>query len=322
MNKIYIGIDLGGTNIAVGIVTEDCRLLDKDSVPTGRERGFSEIMKDAVGLIHALLQRNSMDTSQICAIGMGAPGVTDPDKRIIFKEVNFPAFKDENLEAELGKYFPGVPVYLENDANAAAYGEALCGAIQGVSDAVVVTLGTGVGGGIILNGKIYSGFNHAASELGHMVLNVSGPACACGRRGCFESYASATALIRQTKEKLEAYPDSMIHEMIDHNLDNINGKTAFDAAKQGDVAGTRIISDYIAYLSAGITNIINLLQPEAIVIGGGICKEGEYLLSRVRAHVERDAYSAEGVPATRILTAKLGNDAGIIGAAMLWKQQN
>ncbi len=321
MSKVYIGIDLGGTNIAIGLVNEACQLLDKGSVPTGRERTCAEIMRDAAGLTSVLLERNGMDPSQVCVIGVGAPGFVDPKKRIIFEEVNFPAFKNENLEEELGQYFPGIPVYLENDANAAAFGEAICGAVQGISDAVVVTLGTGVGGGIIMNGKIYSGFNAGASELGHMVIDLNGPLCACGRRGCYENYASATALICQTKEKIEAYPDSIIHEMIGHNPDNITGKTAFDAAKQGDPAGQQIVSEYIEYLGMGVVNLINMLQPEAIVIGGGICKEGDYLLSRLQAFVDQFSYTPEGVPKTKLLTAALGNDAGIIGAAMLWKQE-
>ncbi len=318
---MYIGIDLGGTNMAVGLVDETGRLLDKASVPSGRERTFPEIMMDSVDLIRTLLARNKIDASELRGIGMGAPGLVDPKKRIIFEEVNFPAFHNENPEKEMANYFPGVPVYLENDANAAAYGEAVCGAIRDVSEAVMITLGTGVGGGIIVGKKIYSGFNFAAGELGHMTLDINGPVCACGRRGCFETYASATALIRRTKEVIEENPDSIIHEMIGHNLENVNGKVAFDAAKQGDSAGEQIVSEFVSALAIGIANVINLLQPETIVLGGGVSKEGDYLLSRLMPLVRQFSYAPKCLPETKLKMAKLGNDAGIIGAAMLWKQE-
>ncbi len=319
---MYIGIDLGGTNLAVGLVDAQCHLVAKKSAPTGREREFSEIMAEAASLIGQLLQENGVDIGQLKAIGMGTPGLLDFNNKTILRTSNFPKIKNHNVEAELQKYFPTVPVYVENDANAAAYGEALEGAAKGISNVVVVTLGTGVGGGVIIDGKIYAGFNHAGSELGHMILNFEGPQCGCGRHGCFETYASATALIRQTAETILEYPDSVIHNMIGYDPQNITGKTAFDAAKQGDAAGEKIVSRYVEYLAMGIVNIMNIFQPEVIVIGGGICKEGEYLLSRLEnyEHIKHYSYRPPEIPSTQFVTAKLGNDAGIIGAAMLWKQ--
>ena len=317
---MYAGIDLGGINIAVGLVDDDYSMIAKGSVPTGRERTFGEIMKDAADLINRLVAESGRTAAEIRAIGMGAPGVPDVEKKTVIYACNLPQVHHSSLKDEMAKYFPGVPVYVENDANAAAYGEILAGAAKGLANAVVVTLGTGVGGGVIIDNKIYAGFNHAGSEIGHMVLNFNGPKCGCGRSGCFEAYASATALIQQTKEMIQSYPDSVIHDMIDHNPDNINGKTAFDAAKQGDRAGEKIVSKYLEYLGIGVMNIVNMLQPEAIVIGGGICKEGEYLLAPLRKYVATYAYTNE-VPQTKLLAASLGNDAGIIGAAMLWKQQ-
>jgi len=317
---MYAGIDLGGTNIAIGLVDASYKIIAKDSVPTGREREFAEIMHDAAMLLQRLLDENGYTSEDLQAIGMGAPGAPDVQKKEIVEVSTFPKVYHANVAEELAKYFPGIPVYLENDANAAAYGEVLAGAATGADNCVVVTLGTGVGGGVIIDNKIYAGFNHCASELGHMVLNFNGPACGCGRRGCFEVYASATALIQQTKDTIKDYPESCIHEMIQGDEAKINGKTAFDAAKQGDAAGEKIVSRYIEYLGIGLVNIVNTLQPEVIVIGGGICNQGDYLLNPLRDYLARYTYSTE-IPQTKILAASLGNDAGIIGAAMLFKME-
>lgn len=316
---MYLGVDLGGINIAVGLVDENYRILHKDSVPTGRLRSFEEIMKDMAELCRKVTEEAGYRMEDVSSIGIGSPGTPDVvEKRVIYTN-NIVNFVDVNLEKELQKYFPGMAVYVENDANAAAYGEILAGAAKEFSSAVVVTLGTGVGGGVIIDNKIYAGFNHAGSEVGHMVIIKDGVPCTCGRKGCFEVYASATALIRETAEMIEKYPDSIIHEMIDRNPENINGKTAFDAAEKGDAAGCEIIKQYVEYLGTGISNLINIFQPEAIVIGGGISKQGENLLVPLREYVKKNCYT-HGVPESKIMTAKLGNDAGIIGAAMLWKQ--
>lgn len=316
---MYVGVDLGGTNIAIGLVEENYEIIAKGSVPTGKERPFADIIADAAQLIQKLLMEVGKTAADVQCIGMGAPGIPDAKNGIIVYASTFPHMAFSNAQAEFEKYFPGVKVYVENDANAAAYGECLAGAAKGVDNVVMVTLGTGVGGGVIINRKIYSGFNYNASELGHMVLNFNGPACSCGRNGCFEVYASATALVKQTAETIQSYPDSIIHQMIDHDPSKLNGKIPFDAAKQGDRAGQRIVDKYIEYLGIGIANVVNLFQPEMIVIGGGVCKEGDYLLKPLFAYVDSQKYT-DKVPQPKLVTAVLGNDAGIIGAAMLWKQ--
>lgn len=316
---MYIGVDLGGTNIAIGLVNDNYEIVAKGSVPTRKERAFEEIISDAAQLIQELLLKVGKTAADIQYIGMGSPGIPDAENGIIVYASTFPHMAYSNAQAEFEKYFPGVKVYVENDANAAAYGEYLAGAAKGVDNAVMVTLGTGVGGGVIINQKIYSGFNNNGSELGHMVLNFNGPACSCGRNGCFEVYASATAIIKQTEETIQSYPDSVIHQMINHDPSKLNGKIPFDAARQGDRAGQRIVDKYIEYLGVGIANVVNLFQPEVIVIGGGICKEGDYLLKPLFAYVDSQKYS-DKVPQPKLVTAILGNDAGIIGAAMLWKQ--
>ena len=208
------------------------------------------------------------------------------------------------------------PVYIGNDANVAALAEYYV-ADEKVDTFIAITLGTGVGGGIVLGGKVLEGAAGGAGELGHIVLEHNGVQCTCGRKGCWEAYASATALINQTKRAIEENKDSLMYKLVDGNLDNVNGKTAFDAAKQGDAAGQAVVDKYIEYISVGRIDIINIFQPEMIVIGGGICKEGDYLLSPLKKLCLGDNYGGSAV--TKIEIAKLGNDAGIIGAAFLGK---
>ena len=204
------------------------------------------------------------------------------------------------------------PVHVENDANAAAYGEYLAGSAKGAKNAVCITLGTGVGGGVIIDGRIYSGFNYAGAELGHMVIEVDGPECTCGRRGCFEVFSSATGLVRMTREAMKAHPESVMHTMGEPG-----GRTAFNAMRQGDSAGKEVVDSYIKYLAAGIANVINIFQPEILSIGGGVCNEGDALLNPLKEAVAGEVYTRRGQKNTKIVIATLGNDAGIIGAAFL-----
>ena len=317
---MYIGIDLGGTNIAVGIVDENCNIVRKGSVPTERKKPFEEIVKAMADLALKLAAEEGLEPSDITQIGVGSPGALNKEKTGIVFASSFPTFRNVSLLDELRKYFPNADVCVENDANAAAYGELIAGAAKGLSHVVIVTLGTGVGGGVIIDKKIFSGFNCAAGELGHMVIDMNGIPCECGRRGCWEVYASATALIKQTKEAATKNPDSAIWEVVDGDLERVNGKTAFDAAEKGDKTAKEVVDKYIYYLSVGITDVVNLFQPEAVVIGGGVSKQGEVLLQPVREFIAKESYGGT-LPRAEIMTAKLGNDAGIIGAAMLWQQK-
>lgn len=317
----YIGIDLGGTNIAVGIVNENAEIILKGSTPTGRERAFSEIMADMGALCEKLIADANIKKEEVGAIGIGVPGSFDKETVSVLYCSNIPSFSNVSVGDELKKSFPDAKIYIENDANAAAFGESVAGAAKGGKDVVAITLGTGVGGGIIIGGKIYSGVNNASGELGHTVISIDGAPCNCGRKGCFEAYASVTALIRETKEILPEYPESIMHEMIEKD-GKISGKTAFSAMKQGDIAGKKVVDQYIKYIGVGVVNIINTFQPEKIVIGGGISKEGETILAPLREFVEKEEYTrnSKGVKRCEIVAAELGNDAGIIGAAMLFKQ--
>ena len=316
-----IGIDLGGTNIAAGIVDENSKIIIKDSVPTGRTRSFDEILADMVELLRKLLKDAGIDESEVLSIGIGCPGNVDMKNKSVLYANNIPSFNNAPIGKELKRHFENMDIYVENDANAAAYGEYIAGAAKDNKDIIAITLGTGVGGGIIIDGKIYGGVNYAGAEFGHMVIEPGGVPCSCGRCGCWEQYASVTALISQTEEKIKKYPDSKIHEMIKKD-GKISGRTAFDAMRSGDIAGKEIVDDFIRHIAVGTINLINIFQPEKIVIGGGISKEGDTILVPLKKFIDNEEYARdmENLSRTKVVMAELGNDAGIIGAAMLYKQ--
>lgn len=320
--QYYIGVDLGGIHIAAGIVDETGNIITKGAVPTGRTRPFTEIMKDMADLCQKLIKDASLSATDVKVIGIGCPGTVDTEDVKVVYANNLPDFSDKCVGDELKKYFPHVEVYIENDANAAAFGEMIAGAAKGEKDVIMVTLGTGVGGGMIIGGKLYSGHKNAGGELGHMVIERNGLPCTCGRNGCWEVYASATGLIAQTEEKIKAYPDSIIHKMAEENGNKINGKIPFDAMQAGDPAATAIVEQYLEYVSIGVVDLINVFAPKKLVIGGGISHAGDALLKPVQAYAATHVYgTAEGgTCVTEIALAELGNDAGIIGAAMLFKQ--
>lgn len=314
-----IGIDLGGTNLKGGICDPCGRLLKKLSFPTGRGASAEDIMNGMAALCNNLLDSVGTTRSELDYVGLAAPGTMDLEKGELVFCNNLP-FKNFPITKEFSAVFGDCTVYLENDANAAALGEALCGGAKGCKDMVLITLGTGVGGGVIINGKVFSGFNYAGGELGHMVISVDGRLCTCGRRGCWEAYSSASGLILSTREAMQRHPKSLLWSVAE-TLDGVDGQTAFRAADKGDGAACKVIDSYIKYLSTGIINIINILQPEVLCIGGGISNEGKKLFDPLIAAVEKEQYSRYCEKKTDIRLATLGNDAGIIGAAMLGKQQ-
>ncbi|NLL06589.1 MAG: ROK family protein [Clostridiaceae bacterium] len=311
----YVGIDLGGTNIAAGLVNKAGEIIYKDSTPTNAQRPYTEIIKDMADLTLKVIKEAGVNIDEVEKIGIGSPGTPDCKEGILIFSGNL-NFRNVPIKAEMQKYID-LPVYLDNDANCAALAEEVAGSAKGTKHSVTITLGTGIGGGIIIDGKIYSGFNFAGAEIGHMVMVCDGIQCTCGRKGCWESYASATALIRQTTKAAQENPDSIINKLIEGDFSKINAKTAFDAAKQGDETGNRVVQQYIKYIAEGLINVINIFMPEVVVIGGGVCKEGDYLLKPLKELVYAGVFSREEIPQTQIKTALLGNDAGIIGAAML-----
>lgn len=306
----YIGIDLGGTNIAVGLVDEDCKIVHSDSVPTLKERHWSEIIRDMAELALKVVADSGHSLDEVKAVGIGCPGSIDKDNGVVVYSNNI-VMDHVPMAEEIRKYID-LPVFLENDANAAALGEyAIYG--EGVSSFVFMTLGTGVGGGIILNGKVWSGFNGAGAEIGHQSLVFDGKPCTCGRRGCLEAYASVTALIQQTTEAIEQNPDSAMAQWAkDHG--RVTGRTAFECAKAGDAAAIAVRDRYIQYVAEGICSIVNVLQPEILAIGGGISREGDTLLDPIKAYFATNDYNKH-MKKTDLRIARLFGDAGIVGAA-------
>ena len=312
-----LGIDLGGTNIVAGVVDKKYKIVAKASCKTAVPRPESEICDSMAEVAKKAVEKAKLTMDDIESVGIGVPGAVNPKTGVIEYSANL-FFHNwevvEMMEERLGK-----KVHIENDANAAALGEYLAGSAKGARNAVAITLGTGVGGGIIIDGKIYSGSNFAGAELGHMVIVKDGKECACGRRGCWETYASATGLINLTKQKIlsEKLEFSYMLKLCDGDINKVNGRTAFDAMRDGDPTAKSVVEEYISYLSCGLVNIINIFQPDVLCIGGGISNEGENLLAPVRSYVERERYTKHNDKQTVICKCTLGNDACIIGAAYL-----
>ena len=313
-----IGIDLGGTNIVASVVGDDYNIIGTSKTPTNSPRSADEIFDDIADVCEEAVKAAGLTMEDIDSVGMGTPGTVNQDGIIEF--ANNLAFNNVPARTMLAKRInkPEEKVFIENDANCAALGEAYAGCGNGAKDFVAVTLGTGVGSGVIIGGKIVNGVNYAGGECGHMVIVVDGEQCSCGRKGCWEAYASATALIRQTKKAMEEYPDSLMHKLAKEE-GKVSGRTAFDAMRLGDIAGIKVVDDYIKYVACGLINIVNALQPEIICIGGGICNEGETLMKPLRRFVQSERYSIHSKIQTKIVKAELGNDAGVIGAALLGK---
>ena len=313
--KYYIGIDLGGTNIVAGVVNENYEIIAKASTKTNCPRPANEIADDMAKMAIQAMENAKLTMDDIGWVGIGTPGIANSSTGIIEYSNNL-GFENTPMVEMIQKHI-NKPVFIENDANAAAYGEFVAGAAKGANNAVCITLGTGVGGGIVIDGKIYSGSNFAGAELGHTVISVDGPQCSCGRKGCFEVFSSATGLIRMTKEAMEAHPESGMHALSAERGGKVSARTSFDAMRAGDATAKQVVDDYLKYLAAGITNTINIFQPDVLCIGGGVCNEGDALLVPVKELVAKEVYTRNSKKNTEIVIAKLGNDAGIIGAAFL-----
>lgn len=316
--KYYLGIDLGGTNIAMGVVDEEHRLIQKASIPTPKGKDGEALADLMAKEARIFAESLGLTLAQMEWIGLGAPGHVDPVKGELIFACNLDLYHCPM--AQMLKDRTRRSVYLGNDANAAAYGEALAGAAKGTRSSVTVTLGTGIGTGIVLNPKILEGYSYCAGEGGHMVIIAGGRSCNCGRRGCWETYASATGLINSTKEAMQQNSQSVLWELVEGDLYKVTGRTAWEAKAKGDFTAIQVIEQYIQYLACGVVNIVNLVEPEMICIGGGISAQGENLLAPLRELVNREKYSRYGGQSTTVVAATLGNDAGLIGAALLGKQ--
>ena len=313
MKKYRLGIDLGGTGIKTGVIDENNNIIFKHSAPTCTDKPFEEVVRDIADAAKTVAKEAGLTFEDFPIVGLGTPGFVDKQGNLVFSGnlgwTNVP------FKTELEKYIP-VPVYISNDANCAVVGEIIAGSGKGYKNAIMVTLGTGVGGGIVIDGRLYAGGDGMGTEIGHIPLVVGGEQCSCGAKGCFEAYASVTALIRDTKRAMESDPNSLLHEYAEKE-GKVSGRTSFDCAKKGDKTALAVVDHYMEYVAAGIGGLISTFRPEAILIGGGLSNEGDYLLKPLNERVGKYVFAYKNIGASPIVKASLGNDAGIIGAAYL-----
>lgn len=312
-----IGVDIGGSKIAAGIVDKDLKLVSKKMVPfprTGNPLDSIEAMKT---LIKSLVAENGLDLADAVSIGLAVPGSSDSERGIVIDAHNL-NYHDFPLCALISEAFPGVPVYLENDASAAALAEYYCGAFRGCSSGLLITIGTGIGGGLVLDGKLFNGGKRNGFEFGHAVLLFGGEPCTCGQKGCIESYCSAAALVRQGRRAAEQHHESEMYTRTGGDLSKINAKLVMDCAREGDAVASEIYEQYTAYLGATACTAIALFDPEIIAFGGGVSNDGEFLLSPIREYAKQYAFFKNHA---KIVTAQMKNDAGIVGAAILYLQK-
>lgn len=313
-----IGIDIGGTSIKAGLVDENYKIVRSMALPTlsceGKDDG-EKVAACVVRLMRELCEAQGITLDSLRSAGAGIPGSIDTENGVVVYTNNID-LHDLPLR-EMVKEKTGISLQMANDADAAAYGEYRAGAAAGCSSCILLTLGTGLGGGFIKDGRVYTGYNQRGGEFGHTVIQMGGAPCTCGRHGCLEAYASATGLIRQTKEAMEREPGSLMWELCGGEIEKVDGRTAFDAMKRGDAAAAAVVDAYIHYLACGIANFINVLHPDMICLGGGVSHSGDALLLPLREAVSTEVYGGMDARTTRVELATLGNSAGIIGAALL-----
>lgn len=311
----YLGIDLGGTNIVAAVVNEKYEIVSEAKNPTLCPRPWKEILDDVAKTAVEAANLANLKISDFAFVGIGSPGVISVETGTVIVAVNL-GFENVPLTKYLSEKL-GVPVILENDANAAAFGEYKAGKAKNTTNFVALTIGTGIGSGVVLDGKIYRGNNGIAGELGHSVIKLGGRQCSCGRKGCIDVYASATGLITTTKEAMEANKESLMWQLSEGDIRNVTGITAFKAARQKDKTALEVVNSYVEVLAAAITNIINTFQPDMITIAGGISREGDFLLNPVKSLVEKESLKNPAKPSPKIEIAQLQDKAGVIGAALL-----
>lgn len=311
----YVGIDIGGMSVKTGIVNTTGEIVKQSAIVT--EYIEPSLFTKQIGKqVAKLIEETGVSYDEIKGIGVGCPGAINGKEGVVIYSSNLPHLKGFNLKASL-EQVTGKPVRIANDADSATLGEVIFGSAKNYSSVIMLTIGTGIGGGIVIDKKLYEGTRGTAAELGHIVMRPHGLKCGCGRRGCFEKYASASALIRLTKEEMKRNSQTSMWQEVGGDINAVNGKTSFVCAKQGDKSAEKVVNRFISYLGEGVLDYLNIFRPEAIVLGGGISKEGEYLTSRLKQYLEKYSYGYVGTPRAEILTATLGNNAGIVGAASL-----
>jgi len=313
--KYYIGVDLGGTNIVTGVVDENYNIIAKYAQPTDAHRSFEEVCASIAETVYEAAKKANIEMKDVAAVGMGSPGCVNRKTNLLVFSNNL-NWKNVPLQAELEKHID-VPIYIDNDANCAALGEVLAGVARNYEDACMITLGTGVGGGIIIGKKIFKGSDYLGAEVGHAILLYDGEICTCGLKGCFEAYASATALIKQIKKAASEHPTSLLNKLCDGDLSKVEAKTAFDAMEQGDEVAAKVVDQYISYVATGVGSMMTTFRPEVFIIGGGVSNAGDKLMKPLIEKTSSLTFTRDQVENPPIVLAELGNDAGIIGAAML-----
>ena len=320
MKKLYIGIDIGGTSIKGAFVERDGTIRTRFGFPIIKGEPQEETMERLGSLVLSEMEGQGLSSKDFVGIGVGCPGSINSKEGVCCYSNNL-GWDNLPIASLLSKKC-GLPTKVSNDANVAMLGEATFGAAKNYTNAVLVTIGTGVGGGLFLNGKLFEGNEGKGAEIGHMVIQMDGGLpCTCGRLGCFETYASVTALIRMTKEAMHAHPESKMWGYVNNELDEVNGKTAFETSKMGDEAAKAVVDTYENYLTVGLLNLCNIFRPEVILLGGGLSNQREYLTDAVKKKLEEKHYGFEGTPKVDVVVTKLGNDAGILGAAALFMEE-
>lgn len=315
-DTMRIGIDIGGMSIKLGLVNEDYEIVAKKVIPTQSDiHTPEEVIKNMAEAADALLRENQIKQQKCKKIGIACPGTSDAKSGIVLYSNNI-RWENVPLISIMQNYLD-IPMALANDADAAALAEVLCGAAKGKKNAVLLTLGTGVGGGVIIDGKIFLGALRGGCEPGHMVIERDGKQCTCGRRGCLESYASASALMEMARAAAKKCPKSLLYRWSEGETERINGEMIFEAHKQGDEVAVKVVDEYEEYLSIGIANLINIFRPEIVILGGGVSAQKQYLTDALQAKVNQMCFGGAHGEIAPIVTSEILNDAGIIGAAFL-----
>lgn len=311
-----VGIDIGGMSIKIGLVDDSKQIVAKKVIPTQSDVLPAEgVIGNIADAVLELLAENNLTIEQCESLGVACPGTVDPRTGVVLYSNNIVWENVPMLDILREKI--SVPMFLANDADAAALAEVIAGAAKDKENAVLVTLGTGVGGGVIINGKIFAGPLRGGCELGHTVIKHGGKLCSCGRKGCFETYASATALMELARKIATAHPESMMNSMAGGEVDKIDGRIIFDAEKLGDEAAMAVVEQYEDDLSVGLANIINIFRPEVVILGGGVSAQEKYLTDALQEKVDGMCFGGSIGEVAKIVTSELKNDAGIIGAAYL-----
>lgn len=313
----YLGLDVGGTNLVAGVIDENYHIISKVTQPTLADRSIGEITDDMISIVKKAIQKANLKEKDFEYLGIGMPSYVNPHTNLL---VHANCFGWKNVPIyDCLKNKISLPIKIENDANCATLGETLAGAAKDERNVIMITLGTGVGGGIVINNKIYCGGDGMGAEMGHVKLVYKGESCTCGQLGCTEAYCSATALIKQTKIAMIDEQDTILWKLCENNINEVNGKMVFDGVKENDKLSIAVLNQYVDYLSCALSNYITLFRPDKIIIGGGLSEAGDLLLNPLKDKLKINTFAGTEIGVPSVVKAKLGSEAGLIGAAFIQK---